>query len=128
MCCERAWAVRRAALRRRPCCHGPRVLPLVLAFFIVTSNDRPRFQKLLHKIRIPAIGALLWNWLMRGSELALRIISTPIKRVALARPLLDNSAVLAQRTLHADEVLLDVLAVRIAAARSELAIAPMPQD
>jgi hypothetical protein len=65
---------------------------------------------------------------MRGSELAFRIISAPIKRVSLARPLLDNLAVLAQRTLHANEVLLDVLALRIAAARSELAIAPMSQD
>src|SRR5882762_6115452 len=121
-------ACRRAALCRRARSHRPRILPFVLALLIRTGNHGTSLKELLNEIRTPAIRALLGKWLMCGSELAFRIISAPIKRVSLARPLLDNFAILAQRTLHPNEVLLDVLALRIAAARRELTIAPMPQD
>src|SRR5262249_43187957 len=46
--------------------------------------------------------------------------------VALACTFLNQFAVRAQRALHADEILLHILTIRISAARCELAVAPMP--
>src|SRR5205807_5581336 len=54
---------------------------------------------------------------------ALGIIAASVKRVSLTGFLLDQVAFFAQRTLHADKILLDVLAVGISAARSEFAVA-----
>src|SRR5207253_11022485 len=50
----------------------------------------------------------------------------PVERIALARPLLDQLAIFALRTLYTDKILLHVLALRITAARGELAEAPVP--
>ena len=58
---------------------------------------------------------------MRRSKLALRIISAPIECISLARALLHQFAVFAVRALHADEVLLHILALGISAARREFA-------
>src|SRR5439155_392808 len=63
---------------------------------------------------------------IRGCKFALRIIRAPVERIALARPLLDQLAIFALRTLYTDKILLHVLALRISAARGELAEAPVP--
>src|SRR5579884_1447606 len=101
------------------------VRPLVIALLIRTCDHRTGLQIFLDQMRIPALGALLRNRLVRRSELALRIIAAPVEGIAFARALLDQFAVLAKRALHADEVLLHVFAVRIPAARGELAVAAM---
>src|ERR1017187_1362070 len=75
-----------------------------------------------------AIGALFRDGLRRRGEFAFRIISAAIKSVALARTLLDEFALFAFGALHADEVLLHILALGISAARSELAVTAVPQD
>src|SRR5258708_17831311 len=58
---------------------------------------------------------------MCGSEFTLRIIAATVECVALARLLFDQVSVLAVGTLHADEVLLYKLALRISTTRGELA-------
>src|SRR5579884_321785 len=95
---------------------------------IGTNEERSRFEILLEQVRTTALWTLLGNRLVRGSEVALRIIRTAIEDVAATpRFLLDQLAVFALRTLHADEVLLHVLAFRISAAGDELAIASVTQ-
>src|SRR5436305_13194110 len=73
-----------------------------------------------------AARALLCYRLVGRSKFALRIVRTSIKCVAFARPLLYQFAVFAQRAIHADKVLLHVLALRIAAARREFTEPPVP--
>jgi hypothetical protein len=63
---------------------------------------------------------------MSRSELALGIITAPIKRIPLASPLLNQLAICAQWAFHADKILLHIFAFRISATRGELAIASMP--
>src|SRR5208337_1684253 len=75
-----------------------------------------------------AIRTLLGNWSRRRDELALRIIPASVKSVALARASFNQFTFLAFRALHADEVLLHIFAVGVAAARSELAETAVPQD
>ena len=58
---------------------------------------------------------------MGGGEFAFRIIAAAVESVSLARFLLDQFAVFAERALHADEILLHIFALRIAAAGGELA-------
>src|SRR3954471_6279646 len=99
---------------------------LVLALFIRTSNHRPRLQILLDQKCVAATRALLRNRFMSRSKFALRIITAAIKRVPLARALLNQFAVRAQRAFHAHEILFHVLALGIPAARSELAVTSMP--
>src|SRR5208283_2676637 len=101
---------------------------LVIAFLIRTCNYRPILANPLDQVLMPAIRTLLGNGLRRGGELALRVISASVKSVALARAFFDQFAFFALRTLYADEVLLHVLAFRISAARSELAVTAVPQD
>src|SRR5579863_4964223 len=108
-CCRLGW-IRR--WRRRP---------LVVAFFIGTRNDGPSFQILFHQILAAATRALFGDGLVGRSKLALRIISATVERVAFARALFDQVSVFALRALHADVILLDVLALGIPAAGGELA-------
>src|SRR5207249_11221862 len=61
-----------------------------------------------------------------GCKFALRIIRASVERIALACTLLDQFTILALRTLHTDKILLHVLALRVSAARGELAEAPVP--
>src|SRR5580658_3746669 len=100
----------------------------VIAFLIRTRDYRSVFADSLHQVLMPAIGALLGNGLGRRSELAVWIVPASVKSVALARPFFDEFAFFAFRTLHADEVLLDILAVGIATAGSELAVAAVTQN
>src|SRR5271169_1835352 len=69
--------------------------PLVFALFIRTRNHRSIFADSLHQVLMSTIRALLGDGLGRRSELALRIVSASIKRVALARALFDQFAFLA---------------------------------
>src|SRR4051812_18005428 len=62
---------------------------------------------------------------MSRSKFALRIITAPVKRIALARPLLNQLAICAQRALHAHEILLHILALRISTTRSEFTVTPV---
>src|SRR5437763_5706903 len=98
---------------------------LVIAFFVRARDHRAGLQILFHQVLTAAARAFFRNWLVRGSELALRIIATSVKGVALTRALFDQLSVLALGALHADEVLLHVLAVGISATGGELARAPM---
>ena len=98
---------------------------LVIAFLVRARDHRTGLQILFHQVLTPAARAFFRNWLVRGSVLALRIIAASIEGVAFTRPLFDQLSVFALGTLHADEVLLHVLAVRISAAGRELAVAPV---
>ena len=77
---------------------------------------------------MPAVGTLFGNRLGRRRELALWIISAAVERVALASPLFDEFAIFAIRALHANEVLLHILAFGISTARRELAKAAVTKD
>src|SRR5580704_14174068 len=104
---------RRSHLRRRP---------FVVAFFVRARDHRSSLQEFLHQILAAATRALFRNRLVSRSELALRIISAPVERIPLAGALLHQVSLFALRTLHADKILLHVLAFGISAARRELAI------
>src|SRR5271166_3872611 len=93
----------------------------IVELFVRAGDHWPGFQIFLDQVFAATARALFRDRLACRGELALRIIRAAIERVALARALLDEVAVFALRTLHADEVLLDVLALGISAARGELA-------
>src|SRR5579863_1514544 len=99
--------------------------PFVVAFFIWAGDYRAGFQILFHQILAATTRTLLGYGFMRRRELAVRISSASIERVSLARALLDQIPFLALRTLHADEVLLHVLALGISAASRKLAVTPV---
>src|SRR6202051_5382455 len=77
---------------------------------------------------MPAVGTLFGNRLGRRRELAFWIISAAVERVALASPLFDEFSIIAIRALHANEVLLHILAFGISTARRELAKAAVAED
>src|SRR6478672_9572321 len=82
----------------------------------------------LQQIRAAALRARLRHWLICRRKLARRIIRASIERVAAPpRFLFYQLAIRALRALHANKILLDVLAIWISAARDELAIASVPQ-
>ena len=116
------------SFRTSRCRYRPRIFPLVLALLIRARNHRPSLQELLDQIGIPARRALLRNRLMRRRKLAFRITSATIKCIALARPLLDNFSVLAQWALHANKILLDVLAFRVSATGCKFPIPSVAQN
>src|SRR5690349_22631732 len=99
----------------------------VLALFVGAGDDGSGFQSLLDEVLAAAGRTLLRDGLVRGSELALGVVGAAVESVALAGAFLHQFAGLAQRALHADEVLFDVLALGIAAAGGELAVAPVAQ-
>src|SRR5712691_1843600 len=101
---------------------------LIITLFIRARDHRPILANALDQKFVPAVGTLLRNRLGCRSELALRITRASIKRVALSRPLFDQLALSAERTFHPDEVLLHVLALRISAARRELAETAVTDD
>src|SRR5581483_3324253 len=70
---------------------------------------------------------LLRDRLVRRREIAFRIARAAVEIIAAARFLFDDFAFLALRTLHANEVLLDPLALRISRAGNEFAVAAMAQ-
>src|SRR6185437_3552816 len=83
---------------------------------------------LFQQIRAAALRAGLRHWLVRRCEVAIRIVGAAIEGIApTARFFLHQLAILALRALHADKILLDVLAVRVSAARDELAVTPVAQ-
>src|SRR5579864_5013033 len=98
---------------------------LVIALLVRAGDHWAGLQILFHQILTAATRAFFWNWLVRRSELALRIIAASIERVALPRPLFYQLSVFALGALYADEVLLHVLALGISTASSELAVPPM---
>src|SRR5450432_4807176 len=100
--------------------------PLEVTFLAGARDHRARLQILFDQIFAAATRALLGDRLVRRSELALRIISAAVEGVALARALFNQVAVFALRALHANVVLLDVLAFGISAAGRELAEPPVP--
>src|ERR1700691_71669 len=69
--------------------------------------------------------ALLRNGFVGRSELALRVIGTTIKSVALPRTLFYQITICAEWALYTDEVLLHILALRISTAGGKLAVAPV---
>src|SRR5262245_52441261 len=76
-----------------------------------------------------ALRTLLCVRLMRRCEFALGIVRTAVEDVApTPRFLLDQLAVFALRAFHPDVILLDILAVRIAAARGELTVVPVAKN
>src|SRR6185312_15927160 len=81
--------------------------------FVVRAHQKhTRLQRLLQQIRAAALGAFLVYRLLVRREVALRILRAAVKHVAAPpRLLLDNLALFALRALHADRVLLDVLAL-----------------
>src|SRR5450432_4252318 len=95
--------------------------PLEVTFLVGARDHRARLQILFDQIFAAATRALFSDRLVRRSKFALRIISAAVERVALARTLLDQVTVFAIRALHANVILLDVLAFGISAARGELA-------
>src|SRR5579859_6850255 len=83
---------------------------------------------LLQEVRAAALRTRLRHRLIRRSEIALGIIRATVERVAATtRLLLHQLAIGALRALHADVILLDVFALRIAAAGDELAITSVAQ-
>src|SRR5262252_3472279 len=129
-----SFSLSRCSLRqkKRLGCRGARsrglCRALVVAFLIRAGDHDAIFAHALHKIFVTACRALVRNRPRCRGELALRIARASVKRVALARALFDQFAFLAQRALHADKILLHVLAIRVAAARSELSVAAMTED
>src|SRR5437762_2893596 len=99
------------------------IWPLEVAFFVRASNHRSSLQKLFDQEFAAASWTFFCDWLIGRREFALGIVAAAIKRVSFAGLFLDQIAFFAQRTLHANEILLHVLAVGISAARSEFAVA-----
>src|SRR5712671_1965612 len=83
---------------------------------------------LLQQIWAAALRASLRHWFVRRRKLARGIIRAAIERVAALPCLLFYQlAIRTLRALHADEILLDVLALRVSAARNEFAVASVAQ-
>src|SRR5438270_5140842 len=83
---------------------------------------------LFQKIRAAALRARLSYRLIRRGKLACGIIRAAIERItALSCLLLYQFAIGALRAFYADEILLDVLAIRISAARNEFTVTSMAQ-
>src|SRR5258707_1415139 len=83
---------------------------------------------LFQQLRAVALRARLRPRLIRRSKLARGIIRAAIERVAALPSLLfDQLAIRTLRALHSDEILLDVLALRVSAARNEFAVASVAQ-
>src|SRR6266404_3686334 len=110
--------------------------PFGLVFFvgrfarvIGTHQHAAGLEVFFQQIRAAALRARLGHWLVRRCELALGIVGAAVERVAAtAGFLLHQLAFFIQRALYPDEILLDVLALRISAARDELAVASVAQD
>src|ERR1700683_5086061 len=98
------------------CRHQLRRGTLVVALFVRACDYRAVFQEFLHQILAAAACAFLGNRPMRRSELALGIISAAVERIPLARAFLNQIALFALGALHANIVLLHVLAFGISAA------------
>src|SRR5271163_3636642 len=92
---------------------------LVIALLIRTSDYGSVLTDPLDQIFMPAIRTFFRYGFRRRRELALRIISASVKRVALARALFDKFSVFTFRALHANKILLHVFAFWISAAGSE---------
>src|SRR5450755_2996129 len=96
---------------------------------VVGTNEKDAIlQGLLQQIGAIAIGARLSHWLECRGELALRVVGAAVKEISTAGLLFGDVAILTHRALHSNEVLLDVLAFWIAAARYELAEAAVPDQ
>src|ERR1700676_1430890 len=81
---------------------------LIIAFLIRAGDYSPIFAQPLHQIFMSAIWTLFGNGLCCRRELAFRIVSATVKRIAFASPLFDELSVFAFRALHTDEVLLHI--------------------
>src|SRR5690349_24802000 len=99
----------------------------VLALFVGTGDDGSGFQSLLDEVLAAAGRALLRDGLVGGSELALGVVGAAVESVALAGALLHQFAGFAQRALHADKVLLHILALGVPGAGGEFAVAAVPE-
>src|SRR5581483_3627341 len=83
---------------------------------------------LFQQIRAAALRTGLRHGLVCRSEVAIRIVGAAIEGIAAAaRFLLHQFAILALLALHADEILLDVFAVRVSAAGDKFAITSVAQ-
>src|SRR5215469_9489741 len=98
----------------------------VIAFFVRAGDHRARLQVFLDQKFLSAAGAFLGDRFICRGEFALWIITAAVEGVALARLLLHQFAIFAERALHPDEVLLYVLAFGISATGRELTISPVP--
>src|SRR5579864_8251612 len=99
----------------------------VLTLFVGTGDDGSGFQSLLDEVLTAAGRTLLRNRLVGGGELALGVVGAAVESVALAGALLHQFAGFAQRALHADKVLLHILALGVAAAGGEFAVAAVAE-
>src|ERR1035441_525945 len=94
---------------------------LVLAIRIRTLQHRPGLQPLLHHVRAPALGTLLLPGIAPSDEVAIRPAVAAVERLAALGAPLHHLAIVALRALHADGLLLHMLARRIIAASGKLA-------
>ncbi len=91
---------------------------------ISALRDRTRFQVLLYQITAAAFGTFLRNGLTPSDEVTLRIAVATVESSTALGPPLNDFALRAIGTRHADGLLLDELAFRIITASHELAVAP----
>src|ERR1700735_4395147 len=113
---------------RRVRARSTRHLTFEIAFLIGAGDYCSLFSQALNQVIVAAGRALFRDRFGCGREFAFGILRAAVKRVALAGALFNQFAFAAQRTLYADEVLLHILAVGIAAAGCELAVAAVTND
>ena len=94
---------------------------LILALFIRTLRPISALQILLNQIRTLALWTLFGNRLAPSHKIALGIQVTAIESLATLRPPLNDIALMARRTGHANRVLLHVFASWIIGTSDEFA-------
>src|SRR5262245_54497482 len=103
----------------------------VVALFVVADHLTPvLLGDLLGQEGCLALRALLRNRAVPEHEIAVRIVRAAEERLAPFRLALDDLAALVGvfRALDTSRLVLDVLALRVLGARSELALAPLLDD
>src|ERR1700686_5452353 len=99
--------------------------PLILALAVGALRHPSGFEPLLDQVARSAIRTLLGDGFAPRHEVAFRIPAAAIEGFATFGAPLHHFALRAIRTGHADSLLLDEFALRIIAARRELAEAPV---
>ena len=102
-------------------CYHDGNFDLVFALGVGALPEGARLDEFLDHVRAAALRALLGHGLAPGDERAIGVAVAAVERLALLGAALDDLALRALRALHADGLLLDVLAGGVVAARGELA-------
>ena len=89
---------------------------LEIALFVGTGDNWPSFHKFFNQIFTAARWTFLRDGFVRCSEFALGIISASVERISFTGLLFDQITLFAERTFHANEILLHVFAIGISAA------------